>query len=46
MYLYSIVDSQTGLELGTLYHSQRTASRIAERLNQASGAVRYFVRPL
>ena len=48
MYMYIIIDAYTGQDAcaGKLYHSARTASQVAERMNQTYGAVRYIVRPI
>lgn len=43
MKTYQVIDSRTGVLMGT-YASLKMASRRADKLDQAFGAVRYTVR--
>lgn len=42
--MYEIVDNHTKARVGTFYNNRARAQRRADRLDQAYGAYRYFVR--
>lgn len=46
MTLYVIIDRQTGLQVGQPYKSRSRASRRVDKLDNAYGAYRYYVKPI